>query len=311
MTKNSTHVAYADESYHTQARYRSVAVVTCRTSDEDTITRALDQLLQESNVGEFKWEKLHQARDRFAALKMIDYTIEMALDDKLRVDVLIWDVYDERHSVPGRDDVANLQRMYYHLFKNVMTYRWPVGCTWHLYPDENSALDWATVQDVLDTTGFSFKIEGDLLAGGFRLRLAHDFSVLDICEVCSADSSLCQLADLFAGLGAYSHLAYDKYEHWLQTGSGQMSLGLVFDDETPIKLSNRDRERCRVIDHLDRQCKQHKLYVGLKSSRGFKTHAPQNPINFWPYEPQHPEDKAPIREPAGSLIQPSQLRNLR
>jgi hypothetical protein len=299
MPDDPTHVAYADESYHTRARYHGVAVVTCRFSDADAIVQALVQLFRESGVGEFKWGKLSQARDRFAALKMIDLTTGLALDGNLRVDVLIWDTYDERHSVPGRDDMANLQRMYYHLFKNVLTCRWPASCTWHLYPDENSALHWVTVQDFLDAAGLSFTIEGDLLKRGFRLRLARDFSVLNICEVCSADSPLCQLAGLFAGLGAYSHIAYDKYEHWLQLQSDQMSLGLVFDDETTISLSNRDCERCTVIDYLNRQCKRYKFSVGLKSTQSFKTYAPQNPINFWLYEPQHPEDKAPVRESPG------------
>ena len=295
MTNDQTHIAYSDESYSTASRYRSIAAVTLEMSRDQAISHSIQELLKESNVKEFKWAKLRQARERFAALKMIDQALEFSIQGWLRVDVLIWDTHDSRHNIPGRDDVANLQRMYYHLFKNVLQRRWPAGSVWKLCPDENSALDWMTVQDVLDATGLDLRVEGDLFDGGaFRVRLARDFGIQKICEMCSADTPLCQLADLFAGLGAYSHSAYEKYESWLRVQSGQLMLGLGLDDDD-ARLSNRDRERCKVIQHLDRQCKQRKLRVGLKSSRGFKTYDPTFPINFWFYEPQHPDDQAPVR----------------
>jgi len=291
MTDSPTHVAYSDESYQSGSRYRSIAVITLNAANESAIAECFGNILRESNVGEFKWEKLRQARERFAALKMLDKTIELAMQADLRVDTLIWDTYDHRHQVPGRDDVANLQRMYYHLFRHVLLRRWPAGSAWHLYPDENTALDWATVQDYLDAVGIGFRVDGDLFSGGFRFRLARDFQVVQISEVCSAETPLCQLADLFAGLGAFSYSAYEKYETWLNLQSSQM---LLFGDRE-LNVSNREQERFRVMQHLDKECKKYKLRVGLKSSRGFKTYDPSLPINFWLYEPQHPDDKAPVK----------------
>lgn len=297
MTAAATHVAYADESYWTKSRYRSIAVATLQADHEEALTHLFKELLRRSELKEFKWVRLCQARERFAALEMLDKTVELSVEGKLRVDVLIWDTHDSRHQIRGRDDVANLQRMYYHLFKNVLQRRWPTGSTWQLHPDENSALDWMTVQDYLDAAGLSIEIGGGLFhEGGFRLRLARDFRVLQIREACSADSPICQLADLFAGLGAYSHSAYSKYEYWLRAQSGQMSLGLdVENGDAEPELSNRDRERCRVMKHLDGHCKGRKFRVGLKSSKGFRTYDPRFRINFWPYEPQHLDDKAPVR----------------
>ncbi|MBC7265255.1 MAG: DUF3800 domain-containing protein [Chloroflexi bacterium] len=292
MTSSITHVAYSDESYQTASRYRSVAVITLNATDESAITLTFGEILRKSGISEFKWEKLRQARERFAALKMLDKTMELAIEGRLRADVLIWDTHDSRHQIPGRDDVANLQRMYYHLLKNVLQRRWPAESIWKLHPDENTAMDWMTVQDFLDAAGLEFRIDSNLFEGGFRLRLERDFSVLQIVEVCSAKTPLSQLADLFAGLGAFSHSAYDRYESWLHSQSGQMSL---FGHE-PCKVSNREQERFTVIKHLDEQCKKHKLGVGLRSSRGFRTYNPAHPINFWLYEPQHPVDKAPTRE---------------
>lgn len=220
--------------------------------------------------------------------------MEFTTQGGLRVDTLIWDTYDSRHQVPGRDDVANLQRMYYHLFKNVLQRRWPRGSTWRLCPDENTALDWMTVQDYLDMAGVGFRVDGDLFSGGFRLRLQRDFRVLQISEACSAETPLCQLADLFAGLGAFSHLAYDRYESWLNPQSGQMQLELGLDSSSR-EPGKSDRERFVIMKHLDDECKKRKMGVGLKSSWGFQTHDPRQPINFWLYEPQHPDDKAPVK----------------
>ena len=297
LDQGNGHMAYADESYITGSRYRSVAVVTLESGSAAETGLLLRELLDDSGLEEFKWEKLRQARERFAALKMLDLTVGFAVQGRLRADVLVWDTQDERHSVMGRDDVANLQRMYYHLFRNVLQRRWPSGSTWHLYPDENSALDWMTIHDCLDASGLGLSAEGDLFEEGeFRLRLARDFHILQIHESCSAKTPLCQLADLFAGLGAYSRSSYTKYERWLRSQSEQLSLGLeIVGVDRPIKLSNRDRERCLVIRHLDEQCKRRRLGVGLRSSQGFRTYDPSNPINFWLYQPQRPEDIAPVR----------------
>lgn len=294
MMQLPTHVAYSDESYQTGSRYRSIAVITLNAASEKTITLSFGEILQNSGVREFKWERLRQARERFAALKMLDKAIELAAQQRLRIDTLIWDTYDHRHQVPARDDVANLQRMYYHLFKNVLQRRWPKGSTWRLCPDENTALDWATIQDYLDTAGAGFRVDGDLFSGGFRLRLQRDFSVLQISEACSAETPLCQLADLFAGLGAFSYSAYDRYESWLSTQSGQIPLGSGMGRSSP-EPSKSDQERFAIIKHLDNECKKRRMCVGLASSRGFKTYDPRQPINFWLYEPQHPDDKAPVR----------------
>lgn len=69
MANNITHVAYSDESYQTASRYRSVAVITLNAADESAITVIFNEILRESGISEFKWAKLRQARERFAALK--------------------------------------------------------------------------------------------------------------------------------------------------------------------------------------------------------------------------------------------------
>lgn len=120
IISQATHVAYSDESYYTDERYRSIAVVTLENSDKDNFSRTFGELISGSQISEFKWNKLRQARERFAAMKMIDEAIILAQNRHIRIDVLIWDTEDSRHGIKGRDDIANLQRMYYHLFKYVL-----------------------------------------------------------------------------------------------------------------------------------------------------------------------------------------------
>lgn len=54
----------------------------------------------------------------------------------------MWDITDSRHDIQGRDDIANLGRMYHHLFVDILRNRWPDDARWMVHPDENSALDW-------------------------------------------------------------------------------------------------------------------------------------------------------------------------
>jgi len=288
----ASHIAYSDESYYGEERYRSISMVSVERSSDQILSKSIRQLLVESEVSEFKWNKLRQARERFAAFKMIDKCIEFAIENKLRIDTLIWDTHDSRHQVPGRDDIANLQRMYYHLFKNVLHNRWAADITWILFPDENSALDWETVQDFLDSSGWVLHENVSLFdKDPFHTRLSKDFNIENINEISSEEKPICQVSDLFAGIGAFSHTAYDKYNRWLKSESGQLPLGLF--KQKKISLSNSEKERFTVIKYLDDKCKDCNFRVSLKTAKGFKTFDPKYPINFWLYEPQHPEDKAP------------------
>jgi hypothetical protein len=292
-TSRASHVAYADESYYTDERFRSVAVVTLESSNKEAFFKIFRALLDNSGIDEFKWNKLRQARERFAAIKLIDEVIRLAAIQQLRVDVLIWDTYDSRHQVQGRDDIANLQRMYYHLFKNVLLRRWPSKSTWNLFPGENSALDWTIVQDYLDTAGVSIEMASLFDPKPFSIRLSRDFQIVQIEEVSSILEPVCQVADMFAGIGAFSHTAYSKYRQWIDSINGQLQLGI--DSYKILSLSNRERERFGIMKYLDDKCKTCRFHVSLKMAKGFKTFDPKFPINFWPYQPQHPDDKAPTK----------------
>jgi hypothetical protein len=289
-----THVAFADESQYNTGRYRAVALVSVPYALSSGARDALQEILRTSGMYEFKWSRLSGARDRFAALKLVEYAVARALDRTLRIDVVSWDIEDCRHDVPGRDDIANLQRMYYHLFKNVLHRRWPPAGTWRLHPDEQTALNWDDSVRFLEKAGSHVEVEECPLFPNEPLRvgLRRAFNIDDITTCKSHEEPLIQLADLFAGLSTFSRTAYARYAEWKEKKDPQRDL-FATEPETPARFSRADEERNTVMEHLNTTCKCHKLGVSLKSSCGLRTFDPCMPLNFWHYTPQHDRDRAP------------------
>jgi hypothetical protein len=294
-TTEPTHIAYADETHHNVGRYRGIGLVSLMYEHTSNIGESLRSLIQNSGIAEFKWQKLDSKTDRKAALKMLHYAIDKACAGVLRLDVLTWDIQDKRHRVQGRNDTANLERMYYHLFRNVLRARWPNDAVWRLCPDEHSGMRWDKVAGFLGIASTRLDTRQDLFSQeGFNMRLRQEFGIEQILPCQSHKESLIQLADLFVGLAAYSRGCYERYQEWERTCGQQPSLFTV-ETTMPIKLSRSDHERCAVLAELDAIRKRRRLGVSLKTNQGLKTFDPANPINFWWYEPQHEEDKAPVK----------------
>jgi hypothetical protein len=290
--------AYADETSFNVGRYRGIGVVSLPESDVPERNAQLAQLLLESNVRELKWNRLHSAKKRFAAQKILDHIFDAATSWELRVDVLLWDTSDRRHIVRKRDDIENLQRMYYHLLRNVLRARWPDGSTWNLFPDENTSLNWSTVEDFLDKASLKTEFVRDFMSvKTFKLRLRREFQIEEITSSKSHLEPLIQVADLFAGLGAYSHERYETYKGWQTLTSPQQKL-FQLHPQPVVKLSSADRERCQLLAYFDSRCKLKKLGVSLSSNKGLRTLKPQNPVNFWLYVPQREGDRAPVKRSA-------------
>ena len=143
--------------------------------------------------------------------------------------------------------------MYYHLFDSTLRIRWPSESTWELFPDEQSIIDWSTMEDILQASGRDFRLDKDIFSSNqFRYNLFSDYQILRIEELESHSNPLVQLADLFAGLGAYSHSSYEKFLEWKREESAQIPMGLFEKARDKISLSKRDSERCKVIDHLNK-----------------------------------------------------------
>lgn len=276
---NTPHrIAYADEAYWNQGRYRSVAAISLPKSAEAALTAQARRLLADSSLREFAWKKLRDARYGFGAKKLIDLTVgSLAI---MRVNVLVWDVEDTRHARQGRDDLANLERMYYWLFKTMGEAHPSV---WTLRPDEHSAINWTEAHEVLVNSSRRHNRRHDSFE-----ELSRKLEIQRLSPA-SSDHPLVQVADLFAGLTSYSRGAYDRYDAWLNRNQ----LELV--PREGISLSKSDLVRCDVLSHFDQLSKKNRLQVSLASERGLRTKSPRSPINVWWWTPQHGKDAAPLR----------------
>lgn len=248
-------------------------------------------VLQESGLTEFKWAKLRQARERFAAERLIGLAIDAACADHLRIDALIWDTEDSRHKIQGRDDNANLQRMFYHLARNVMCQRWPAGSVWRLCPDEHETIDWGTLEEFLARAGDPLEVQMALRGQGQMLTSRSHYKVRELTPVVSTHEPIVQIADLFAGLTVFSRTEFQAYKSWSTSDAGQLSL---FDmGSSPV--SKAAATRFPILASVNTMFKDRKLGIAFESTQGLRTKSPNSPINFWWYEPQRALDTAPRR----------------
>lgn len=287
-----THCGYSDESSWNQGRYRSVSLVTGSVDDLDAMERALDEALKEWGIwGELKWQGLKGSQKVQAAIQVLHIAADYAAMQKCRVDTLIWDAEDARHKVRGRDDLQNLERMYYHILRNVTQERWPNSATWLLLPDEHNAINWDTLERCLDAASKRFHPQLRL-PGATRFRY----------RVKSAKSDkyrLTQLADLFAGVAAFSWHQHSEFHLWQDEQSSQQSLfkDMPLFEDMQCNASNSSRSRFPVLLELIRVCRQNKF--GLSNQPGglqTLTYKRNKQITFWFYRPQGDYDKAPVKD---------------
>lgn len=287
-----SHCAFSDESGYNTGRYRSIGMVSMPFEELSSIENKILSICNEFNISRLKnlkWGQLKNNKKRDCANNIITYIVENAIKEKLRVDVLVWDIQDSRHKVQGRDDVQNLQRMYYHLMKNIFIERWPGVNFWKILPDQNCALDWNDMALYLEHKSMVSAIKKSDKSPKLSLEL-ENMCFLDIIEADSSDNVLIQVADFFAGMARYSREKYDTYDEWCIQKIGQTRF-----IPTNIELSNADKHRCFIMSNFDSICKSKSLGVSLRSSKGFKTFNPNNRINFWFYIPKSDKDKAPTR----------------
>ena len=284
--RDATHKGFSDESSWNQNRYRSIGLVTMSSSVAHAIENSVISLLQESEVREFAWKDLTTAKRRFAAQKIVDRAVEFVSSRQLRIDVLTWGTHDTRHGIKGRDDTANLARMYYHLMVTVMRFRWPQSAKWVNYVDRRTDMDWGELEQCLagKTRREREGAQGELFSG-------TAISVLPprVVQASSNEHVLIQVADLFAGMAAFSWNEVKSHDAWVRQQSGQHRL---IHQGAVVSISNSASPKHAALEYL---ASKRLPYVSLRTEEGegLRTYSPRHPINFWKYEPQGDYDKAP------------------
>lgn len=280
---------FSDESRYDRGRFRSIAAVSLPATSVLPVTERLACSLEECGLPELKWTRLgDRSYTVRCAIAFVDHLLA-ALDDGIRVDVLIWDTEDARHRVANRDDIANYERMYFHLHRALIRRRG--GSTrWHLRPDEQVQIDWDTLASCLTSRG-TWLSDAPQQAGSNRFGALMPI-ISTFRQVDSQETPLSQLADLLAGMAAYTRSRPSVMCRQLDLGK---PANVVFDDGMDeAVVSKRDKVRFRVISHLYDGCRIRRIGLSLRSRGYLCTPDPVEPINFWHYQPQHAADKAPV-----------------
>lgn len=280
------HLAFSDDSGHQDGQYNALGLITFPALHEVSFRTELQEIFIESDVGtEFKWQKVRDAKYKFLAEKIHAWVFRNL--HKIRLDILIWNMRDRRHSIEGRNDNANLGRMYYHLVGNTLSRRWGETANWFWCPDHQSGINWQELGECLVSK--KHKVVADLF--GINESNFRTLKIKSIKPIESDKEVFIQIADYFAGLGAYSYGHFQKYKQWESLQSNQPSLfGEVVE---AANFSNSESVRFHLIQHFNTSCRNALMSISFDSTGGFKTHNPSSPVNFWLYIPQNELDKAP------------------
>lgn len=186
--------------------------------------------------------------------------------------------------------------MYFHLHRDLMRRR-ESNARWRLHPDELGIIDWDTIRDCLSSNG-AWRRHAQATPVLFEEARWIAPRVEIFQEVDSATTPFVQLADLFAGMAAYTRTESEVIKTMLTLAERKVKPDLFLTDvPTKSTKENTDSGRFKVISYLNQRCKKKHLGVSLRTCGYFYTRNPRkNPINFWHYEPQHPNDRAPTKK---------------
>ena len=282
-------LAYSDESGCFSERYQVIAVITGKEKDLMSLKIELKKILDMRRKGELKFSDIDPYSPQVAK-NFIDKSIEFAVSEKIRIDVLLWDTQDKRHNIKGRDEKGNLERMYYKVLRHVAE-RWGQK-DWKLFPDENSAINWEEIRNYLNNTRISYP-KPPLLP--LFEEENYKINFIEITQQDSKNEPIIQLADLYAGLARFSRKNKDKCISLIENSKNRRNL---FPNGHPKKkddVSKADKVKVDLIKLLNDKCKEFKLGVSLEKKGYLWTPNPNNFINFWNYETQHDQDKAPVK----------------
>lgn len=281
--------AYSDESFHEQ--YQAIGVVSGKKILLSNLREKLQNILNDRNIKELKFTEIRTHSPKVkAAKKFIDLGIEFGKKNIIRIDVLIWDLEDSRHSILDRDDPANWRYMYYKLLRCISE-QWNQR-NWEFYPDEQSEIEWYEIANYINRTIIPRRKPHFLTLFDQDI---HRINFIRLKQLKSHEEPLIQLADLFAGIACFSRKKSD--ECWVEYNKRKKQQSL-FNKKTEIegKLSGTDLNRFKLIFRIYKICKKFNLSVSLRSKKYLWTPDPSYPINFWHYEPQHEKDKAPQKK---------------
>lgn len=285
------HYLFSDESgYVGESRHGSIAVI----AGSKTTTKKMNDIIKESLGGksEIKFSGISSRKDQEIAKHIINKSLEQVRDNKLKINVIIWDKHDSRHSVANRCDIRNLIIMYYRVLRHSLK-NWSEGIDWAFYPDQQTSVDWSDLINILSKKPISdTDISSQILFDFFNKSIYPNIRITR--ELDSKEFPIVQLADLFAGIARTSCEHSISYRKWRMLEE-QKDFPLLF----PEQESNIPKSKLikfEILHYFHEQAKFHNLGINYSKNKYFKTYDPKSDLNFWHYTPQGSYDKAPTKQ---------------
>ncbi len=159
MIPITDYFAFSDESNHSNGDYRSIALIEIHEDYLWNVEQKLRNVLNKYNTSiiSFKWKSVKNNNKTNALIELLEFLFPLMEDEIIRIEVLIWNIYDDRHNIVGRDDSKNLSYMYDKLIKDFAKRHLNENDTLYLFSDQNSAIDWSELENILFNQGIYSK----------------------------------------------------------------------------------------------------------------------------------------------------------
>ncbi len=285
-----SYVIYSDESGSGVDRFEAVGTISGLNTDIALLRTQLKGILVKYSQSHCEYKKVSGGLIKQCAQEFIQELHKFVVSGRIKIMVLVWDKYDERHQVSHRDDCANLSIMYYHALKTTMKQWSDTTIDTSFHPDELSKVDFSSIVRYVNNTRVrDYKGTATLLGSSFRQMFS---TVVNHSETISRDEPITQLIDIMTGIVRLSYEESDRYKEWLLSASGQQDL---FSPAKPATVSKNMSYKFELKSYTNSLFKANAMQVALDSTNGFHSHRPSCGYFFWKYHPQRVDDKAPTK----------------
>ncbi len=247
--ERTTHVGFTDESSWNEPNltFRSVACVSARVEHYCEIESRLyaARCRAGAKMAELKWSEDRRETHRSGeghqrdAEYILNTALELAFEQKLRMDVVIWNKHDQASLEKGikireKPDEWQLHDKYVELLTFLIKH-------WRS-DDDSSSHFWSIATD--QHSGLRFNLMQNQVQRDVISEIGQ--TVVEILEEEKTPNYSLQLVDVFAGLGAYSHNHWRGYDLWLQRNKQTLSELSPPQAHLRFPLLNHLHERCKV-----------------------------------------------------------------